>query len=78
MADAARDRLGVREDSMDSDLKMTSDIAQTWQDPNAISQDIRAFLVQEYQRNMGEDYHVEDIVKAIEQGVQEFRKITNV
>ena len=67
----------VKEDFDVSDVELTSDIGTTWNDPIEISQDIREFLVSKFRSGV-EDFELEDIIDAIENGIRDFRKISNI
>jgi hypothetical protein len=67
------------------EVDMTSDIGNTWFNPEDITKDVLAYLMQEYENStednskMNADFiDIEDAINAMERGIKEFRKITGV
>ena len=66
-----------------SDMLNMEPLMKRWDgDPQNITDDIRDYLLSGYRQSMSDersgDFEIEDSIKAIEQGIQEFRKIANV
>lgn len=61
-----------------SDKKTVSNIDTEWQRPEDVKRDVVTFLFNFYQDNMGEDFATDDMIKAIENGIKEFRKATRL